>query len=129
MIPQFIGRFVEASILLYAGLKSFKAIKSNDSNDDTQWLTFWLLYTIFEFATTVTDLFAGFIIPFYVELKIFFLVFLGVGGGANILFPVIEPYLLQAEAEADKRGIDKIVDNAAGAVRDSISGALSRKRE
>jgi receptor expression-enhancing protein 5/6 len=127
MIPVFIGRLVEASILLYAGLKSFKAIKSNDSNDDTQWLTFWLLYTIFEFGTTVTDLFAGYIIPFYVEMKIIFLLFIGVGGGANILFPVIEPYLLQAEAEADKRGIDKIVDNAAGAVREGISGALKRE--
>ena len=127
MIPAFVASLAEAVLSLYAGLMSFRAIQSEDANDDKQWLTFWLLYTIFEFGTTVTDLFAGYIIPFYVEMKIIFLLFIGVGGGANILFPVIEPYLLQAEAEADKRGIDKIVDNAAGAVREGISGALKRE--
>lgn len=126
MLPAFFGRLIEASILLYAGLKSFKAIKSTNAEDDTQWLTFWLLYTIFEFTTTVTDLFGGYIIPFYVEAKIGFLLFIGVGGGANIIFPMIEPYLLQAEAEADKANVDKIIDNAAGAVRTSINKAMKK---
>jgi receptor expression-enhancing protein 5/6 len=129
MIPSFLARLLEATILLYAGLKSFKAIKSNNKEDDTQWLTFWLLYGIFEFVTTVTDTVGGYIIPFYNEIKIAFLLFIGAGPGALILYPMLEPYLLQAEAHADRYKVEDIVNDAAGKVHGAINGALSSKKE
>ena len=83
-------------IILYCGYMSFKAIESTNKDDDTQWLTFWLLYSIIVFAEIWTDIFlawyvevrAGygrmcvlcmlFRIPFYSELKIGLIAYLGI---------------------------------------------------
>ena len=81
----------------YAGLMSFRAIQSEDPKDDKQWLTFWLLFSAFELSATVTDVLFGWIIPYYNELKCGLLTFLGVFGGAELVYPVIEPLLLKAD--------------------------------
>jgi receptor expression-enhancing protein 5/6 len=89
-------------IAFYAGIKSFQAIQSSDPKDDKQWLTFWLLYSLFDLACTLSDFFLGMIVPFYNELKVAFLVFLGVFGGAAQVYPLVEPLLLQGEEVANK---------------------------
>ncbi len=91
-----------AAICFYAGVRSFRAIQSKDSNDDKQWLTFWLLYSIFELFTIVADLLLGWVLPFYNEIKAAFLVFIGVFNGASKLYPIIEPFLLKSEEVARK---------------------------
>ncbi len=91
-----------AVISFYAGVKSFHAIQSSDPKDDKQWLTFWLLYSLLELACTLSDFFLGRVIPFYNELKCAFLVFLGVFGGAEKVYPLVEPFLLQGEEVANK---------------------------
>jgi hypothetical protein len=86
-----------SGLFFYSGLMSFRAIQSEDPKDDKQWLTFWLLLSLFELVATVTDVLLGLIIPYYNELKVGFLLFLGVFGGAALLYPILEPFLLQAE--------------------------------
>jgi hypothetical protein len=92
----------QAAISFYAGVKSFRAIQSSDPRDDKQWLTFWLLYSIFELACTLSDFILGGVVPFYNELKCAFLIFLGVFGGAEKVYPLVEPFLLQGEEVANK---------------------------
>jgi hypothetical protein len=91
-----------AAITFYAGLMSFRAIQANDHTIDKQWLTFWLLYSLFELATTCADFLLGWVLPFYNEVKAAFLIFIGIFGGAEQLYPLIEPYLLQTDAVARK---------------------------
>ena len=128
MIPGFFAEILQVTILLYAGLKSFKAIRSNDKDDDTKWLTFWLLFAIFEFVTTLTDLVGGYIIPLYNEIKIGFLLFIGVGPGSMVVFPLLEPYLLQAEAHADKYKVEQMVNDAAGKVHSALNDFSSKNK-
>ena len=129
MIPNFIANLFQVTVLLYAGLKSFKAIKSENKEDDTKWLTFWLLYSVFEFVTTFSDLVGGYIIPMYNEVKVVFILFIGVGPGSLIIYPLLEPYLLVAESHADRYEVDRLVSNAAGRVQSAINDLGSNKNK
>jgi len=111
MMWAFLYRLLGSTILLYAGLKSFKAIKSQNKEDDTQWLTFWLLYSVFEFTTTVSDILIGWILPFYNEIKLGFLIFIGLGGGAKVVFPMLEPYLHQAEKFSEVYQVEETINS------------------
>ncbi|GMH87048.1 hypothetical protein TL16_g10733, partial [Triparma laevis f. inornata] len=60
---------------VYPAYASFKAIDSADPNDDTQWLTYWVVFAIFSILESA----CGFIvswIPFYFFIKLAFLVWL-----------------------------------------------------
>ena len=48
------------------------------------------------------DLLAVYIVPLYNELKLGFMLFLGVFGGAGMIYPFLEPFLLQAEKVEQK---------------------------
>jgi len=85
---------------LYA---SFKALQSSDKTDDTQWLTYWMVYGFFEMVESFTDFFL-FWIPFYYLFKILFLLwcFLPQFRGADLLYhKFIEPFFLRYESEVD----------------------------
>lgn len=84
-------------LLAYAGIKSFRAIQSPLPDDDKQWLTFWLIYSLFDLVVFVADLFLW-VVPFYGGIKLAFLIFLGVLNGAVKLYPLLEPFLLQGDA-------------------------------
>ena len=100
MLPEFVLRLLHSAFLLFCGYRSFKAIRSTGADDDTRWLTFWLLYTLFEAATTFLDFTIGLVLPFYGEIKLGIVVFLGAFGGSSMLFPLIEPFLLEGEKKA-----------------------------
>ena len=53
----------------YPVFASFRAIESDDKNDDTQWLTFWVTFGFFSIIESVTSFFESFI-PFYFEIKL-----------------------------------------------------------
>ena len=82
MIPAAICDLATSVVLVYCGLFSFRALQSLGGGDDKQWLTFWLLYSLFDLATGVLD-YVSFVIPFYHEAKLGFVIFLGVFGGAS----------------------------------------------
>lgn len=75
----FIGYFdyyiTQAVGILYPAFWSIRAIESKESDDDKQWLTYWVVFACF----SIVDLFSGFIlkfIPFYFFMKIIFLIYL-----------------------------------------------------
>ena len=54
--------------LCHGGL--FRALQSESPVDDKQWLTFWLLFTVFEVGVSVLDILAVYVVPFYGEIKV-----------------------------------------------------------
>ncbi|OQS07295.1 hypothetical protein THRCLA_00705 [Thraustotheca clavata] len=81
---------------IYPAYMSFKALNTNDSNDDTQWLTYWVVYSAFNLTEQFTDIFLSWI-PFYFFLKIAFLVWCYHPStlGANTIYQsVIKPNLI-----------------------------------
>ncbi len=78
----------------YPVFMSFHALESDGANDDTQWLTYWVIFGIF----TILDQFAGFIlqmIPFYYVLKVATLIWLfhpATHGATYVYFNYVRPY-------------------------------------
>ena len=58
---------------LYPAYASVRAIESDKTEDDTQWLTYWLVFSLFKLIEGVADSLLQYI-PFYSILKIVFLV-------------------------------------------------------
>lgn len=50
-------------------LSRMKAIESPNKEDDTQWLTYWVVYGVFSIAEFFSDLFLSWF-PFYYMLKV-----------------------------------------------------------
>ena len=81
----------------YPAYKSFKAIESNDKDDDTQWLTYWCVFGVF---SLIEEIFIGpkleGVLPFYFVWKIVFLLwcYLPHTQGAELLYTeVVGPRL------------------------------------
>ena len=90
-ICVFIGYFDKYITILvaviYPSYWSIKAIESEEKGDDTQWLTYWVVFAFF----TVFDTVGGAIlqyIPFYFFIKIVFLIwcFLPNTRGATVIY-------------------------------------------
>ena len=84
----------------YPAFMSFLALESGDEAENTQWLTYWVVYGLFN----IVDQFAGFIlhfIPFYYFLKLGFLVFLFHPNFKGATY-VYDKYLKDAVKPVDK---------------------------
>ena len=100
----------------YPVFMSFRALESaDDLADDKQWLTYWVVFGLFN----VTDSFAGFIlhfIPFYYVLKVATLIWLfhpKFLGATYVYNELIQPYvghINEIEIEMDKAGANFIND-------------------
>ena len=55
--------------VMFVTLISCQAIDSEDKDDDTQWLTYWVVYAAFGIIEYFTDIFLGWI-PFYFLAKV-----------------------------------------------------------
>lgn len=89
--------------LLYPMYASVKAIESKDNSDDTQWLTYWIIYGLFGFFETFIDLILYWI-PFFYAIKIAFLVWCmhPTTKGATVLYTsVVRPAFLAHEEKID----------------------------
>lgn len=89
--------------MLYPMYASFKAIETRESGDDTQWLTYWVVYMSVE----TFEEFGAFIIgwlPLYYEMKLMFLIwmFAPQTHGAKFLYDTyIKPFLIQHASKID----------------------------
>eukprot|EP00928_Gymnodinium_smaydae_P033912 TRINITY_DN24156_c0_g1_i1.p1 TRINITY_DN24156_c0_g1~~TRINITY_DN24156_c0_g1_i1.p1 ORF type:complete len:131 (+),score=40.11 TRINITY_DN24156_c0_g1_i1:158-550(+) len=78
-------------VMLYAPLMSVRAVKTPGTEDDKQWLTFWVIWSV---LCTVESFTFGllFIIPLYSELRFALVIFLIFFNGGRMAFDMlIEP--------------------------------------
>ena len=100
------GSFLITSLVgfVYPAYMSFKAVESSVGDDDTQWLTYWVVYSFFTVFNDVLFYVFGFI-PFYYIFKTAFYVWLFHPRlrGAQLLYTkVIRPLLLKYEDKIDR---------------------------
>ncbi|KAL6091590.1 hypothetical protein STEG23_001245, partial [Scotinomys teguina] len=112
----------------YPAYISMKAIESPNKDDDTQWLTYWVVYGVFSIAEFFSDLFLSWF-PFYYMLKCGFLLWCmapSPSNGAELLYRrIIRPVFLKHESQVDN--VVKDVKDKAKETADAITkeGALS----
>jgi len=98
----------------YPAYVSLKALETSTKDDDTKWLTYWVLYAIF----SVFEFFTGYlpvIIPFYYLWKCILFVWCQYpadnNGSTVIYHRVVRPYFLKHQNTADE-AMDKLADKA-----------------
>mmetsp|Transcript_6835 Transcript_6835/g.9981 ORF Transcript_6835/g.9981 Transcript_6835/m.9981 type:complete len:174 (+) Transcript_6835:43-564(+) len=113
--------------------QTFRAIKSPNKDDDKQWLTYWVVFSLFSCIEFVIG--PAFIkrIPFYWELKTIFILWLQVARGALIIYDqIVEPFFVEYEEDID-RNLEKIKTKAqegANSIVEKVSekvGDIARK--
>lgn len=55
--------------------QSIKALESEGTDDDKQWLTYWAIFGLFTVVDDITHTFLG-LLPFYYLAKVLFLIYL-----------------------------------------------------
>ncbi|KAB5543639.1 hypothetical protein PHYPO_G00081590 [Pangasianodon hypophthalmus] len=89
---------------VYPAYISIKAIESTDKDDDTKWLTYWVVYGVFSVAEFFADIFLSWF-PFYYIGKCAFLVWCMAptpsNGSMQIYTRIIRPFFLRNEARID----------------------------
>lgn len=100
------GSFLITSLVgfIYPAYMSFKAIESTDSNDDTQWLTYWVVYSFFTVFNDIVIYFLGFI-PFFYILKVALYVWMfhpRTKGAVLVYSKAIRPLLTKYEGKLDR---------------------------
>ncbi|KAI5614246.1 receptor expression-enhancing protein 5 [Silurus asotus] len=90
--------------LVFAFLSLIKAIESIDKDDDTKWLTYWVVYGVFSVAEFFADIFLSWF-PFYYIGKCAFLVWCMAptpsNGSIQIYTRIIRPFFLKNESRID----------------------------
>mmetsp|Transcript_25811 Transcript_25811/g.48599 ORF Transcript_25811/g.48599 Transcript_25811/m.48599 type:complete len:161 (-) Transcript_25811:173-655(-) len=90
---------------VYPAYASFKAIDSADPNDDTQWLTYWVVFALFSILESAASFLVSYI-PFYFFIKLSFLVWLyhpNTMGAGVVYVQVIRPNVLGYIGGEDKK--------------------------
>uniref|UniRef100_A0ABI8A518 Receptor expression-enhancing protein n=1 Tax=Felis catus TaxID=9685 RepID=A0ABI8A518_FELCA len=118
---------------VYPAYASIKAIESPSKEDDTVWLTYWVVYGLFGLAEFFSDLLLSWF-PFYYAGKCAFLLFCMVPGpwnGAHMLYHrAIRPLFLKHHEAVDSVVRDlggRALDVAVGITRD-VMQTLARGR-
>ncbi|DBA00107.1 TPA: hypothetical protein N0F65_000398 [Lagenidium giganteum] len=94
---------------VYPAYMSFKALSSPGENDDTQWLTYWVVYAFFNITEQFTDILLSWI-PFYFFIKVGFLVWCYHPStlGSNVIYQnIIKPYVAPHVSKIDS-AIDSV---------------------
>lgn len=117
---QLLCNIVGFAIPAYA---SMRAIESTSKEDDTKWLTYWVVFACF----SVVDFFADNILryfPFYWLAKIIFLVYcfapINPNGSHHIYQKFIRPVFLRNETT-----VNKLAADAGAGIRSALQKAAS----
>jgi len=93
--------FLVALLLVYYGFQSHKAIVAGAGGAQAaHWLTFWTLYGIFQAFEEILD-YVLWRVPFYYELILAMYIWLGMFGGAQLVYEKFGKNAIKAaEAQA-----------------------------
>ncbi|KAM9455667.1 receptor expression-enhancing protein 5 [Clarias gariepinus] len=113
---------------VYPAYISIKAIESTDKEDDTKWLTYWVVYGVFSVAEFFADIFLSWF-PFYYIGKCAFLLWCMAptpsNGSIQIYTRIIRPFFLKNEARIDTvvKDLKDKASEAADKVKDEVKKA------
>ncbi|TPX58366.1 hypothetical protein PhCBS80983_g03192 [Powellomyces hirtus] len=112
---------------LYPAYASFKAVESSNKADDTQWLTYWVVFGF----TNVIEFFSDFLlhwIPFYYMFKaglIMYLILPQFQGAQFLYIKFIRPYLSSEERVIDGH-FAKLRTQATSAMADVVAEGIKK---
>lgn len=108
---------------LYPAYTSIKAIETPQKDDDTKWLTYWVVFALFSIVEFFADIVASWF-PLYWLSKCFFMVWLMIPtefNGSLVLYRrIIRPFFLRHRGSIDdtltniKETVHKIAPNLKG---------------
>ncbi|XP_037324500.1 receptor expression-enhancing protein 6 isoform X2 [Pungitius pungitius] len=111
----------------YPAYYSVKAIESASKEDDTKWLTYWVVYGVFSLGEFFSDIFLYWF-PFYYAFKCLFLLWcmapITWNGSQVIYNKVVRPIFLRHEAAVDNL-VSDIGSRAMGAAENLTREVLS----
>ncbi|XP_072748047.1 receptor expression-enhancing protein 5 isoform X2 [Anoplolepis gracilipes] len=112
---------------VYPAYQSMKALESPKKEDDTKWLTYWVVFAVF----TILEFFSEYIVcwfPVYWLFKCVFYVWLMAPieyNGSLILYRrVIRPKFIQYQP-----GLDRLLSNARDTVKTAAEALLTNKQD
>ncbi|XP_062888060.1 receptor expression-enhancing protein 6-like isoform X2 [Mobula hypostoma] len=116
---------------VYPAYFSIKAIESADKEDDTKWLTYWVVYGIFSVAEFFSDIFLYWF-PFYYVGKCLFLLWCMapvMWNGSQIIYKrIVRPLFLKHHAQVDS-AVNDLSSKALDAAECVTREALDKRRK
>ncbi|KAK0140998.1 Receptor expression-enhancing protein 6 [Merluccius polli] len=113
--------------------RDIKAIESENKEDDTKWLTYWVVYGVFSVGEFFSDIFLYWF-PFYYAFKCLFLLWcmapVAWNGSQVIYSRVVRPFFLRHEATVDGMVNDlsgKAMSAAEAVTREVLSTLVKNK--
>jgi len=105
LVVGYASGFIVALLgFLYPAYASVKAIESTQKEDDTQWLTYWVVYSAFSIVEFFSDIFLSWF-PLYFLFKCIFLCWcmapFSWNGSEFIYRKFIGPFVMKHSSEAD----------------------------
>lgn len=113
--------------IIYPAYLSFKAIETQESDDDKQWLTYWVVFAIYNILDDFSSI-LFFWLPFYYPIKLIVLLWMvwPKTRGAQVIYDTLVKKLLKTyEAQIDEKlsAVDATVDRAAASAAELKSKA------
>jgi len=115
---------------VYPAYISIKAVESATKDDDTKWLTYWVVYGVFSVAEFFADIFLSWF-PFYYIGKGAFLVWcmapMANNGSVLIYTRIIRPFFLRNEGRIDDvvKNLSDKASEAADKIKDEAKRATA----
>lgn len=110
------GNLISKAVgVFYPAFESLKALESARDQDDRKWLTYWVVFSTFNFLEHLIEFIVG-LVPFYFVIKMGFLLwlYLPFSNGAEMIYDkYVYPLFKEYESEIDDaidRVKDKVVD-------------------
>jgi len=112
---------------IYPAYASIHALESHNKDDDTKWLTYWVVFALFSVVEFFSDIIFSWF-PFYWLVKVIFLVWCFVpfecNGSAYIYSRVIRPVFLK-----NRQNIDNAFSSAVGAASGVANKVIETARK
>ena len=115
---------------LYPAYRSFKALESDDKDDDTQWLTYWVVYAFFTVFDEMTSWILN-LMPFYFMIKLVLMIWMfwpTTNGALTIYNTVLAPFLRKYQDKIDKHvdSVEKKFDEGVRFAKDKAPGVMAQ---